>query len=250
MNDFMLDWNSVIAYRNPLDPDDDPNYGVLIKISDYDNSPASKAERMYYRSKCEKKLRRAKSLMMAQSKFEERQLKDPALFRQNLHRSNSSVDLHVGNQTPRMRKRVSFSFINENIMIDVELTNSPRRHCSDPNPNVLRPQRPILRKRSRATSLPLSHMDFDSFAAWRRGSRLSDDVVEYLTVSELKEVQKRHAKKMKLLKKEEKEAARQLKQRNWNLCSAIKNAFLVCFSSKRCMKTSPENSNEINQNQE
>ena len=37
MNDFMLDWNSVIAYRNPLDPDDDPNYGVLIKISDVRN---------------------------------------------------------------------------------------------------------------------------------------------------------------------------------------------------------------------
>ena len=89
----MLDWNSIIAYRNPLDPDDDPNYGVLIKISDvrhvlffknqyilqYDDSSASKAEKMYYRSKCEKKLRRAKSLMMAQNKFEEGKLKGTAI---------------------------------------------------------------------------------------------------------------------------------------------------------------------------
>ncbi|CAJ0584018.1 unnamed protein product, partial [Mesorhabditis spiculigera] len=210
---FLVEWNAIEQAPSIYDKDADPLYGILIRIAELDLSGvprhSSAEERYKIGQKVERQQRRRHSIMLAN-------LRDAGYTAEGLKESSSAPDiLQLCFSSHMDRKRVSFG---------IEAILPPSYHsglASPSSPNA----RPILLKKcidQIDTTLPLSHMDFDTFAAWRRGSKMSIDL---------------QAKK----RKESKSSIPERPEPHHPL-AFVKSALISCFQRRSYCRTRPDQS--------
>ncbi|CAI4224570.1 unnamed protein product [Auanema sp. JU1783] len=137
---------------------------VRFQIEDFKTSIPSNLppnEQRRFERKLEMKLQRQQILFLANSKDS---------FNEPLRRHSSMPCLSSLRNTFAI-KRVSFISKEE-----IALSNERRRAARCSQPDWLYSPKPILVRKPRCASLPLCHMDYDSFNAWRRGSQISDEL--------------------------------------------------------------------------
>ncbi|CAB3400161.1 unnamed protein product [Caenorhabditis bovis] len=176
--------------------------------------------------KLEYRLRRKNSVLMANFREE---FTTPG----GLQRSWSCVELGKTQcRETTSTKRVSFSLRTP--------TNSVENLESLPNPK--KEPRSILRSNTSflGGKDSLTHMDFDTFSAWRRGSKMSDDVVRFQqcsvpTLEEMKRKQKR--------KENDEENHTAISEDDWWIVKVFKLGITSCFNRRSVNPDPPETIN-------
>ncbi|CAJ0933542.1 unnamed protein product, partial [Mesorhabditis belari] len=210
--DFMQNWNSVEPEPSCYDRDADPLYGILIRIAELDLSGvprhSSAEERYKMGQKMERQQKRRHSIMVANMTV-------AGYSDDGIRQSTSAPDI--------LQLYLSAGFHPKRVSFSIEAILPPTYHSGLRTENPPSPSsKPILLRRSMDqidTSLPLTHMDYDMFAAWRRGSRLSIDVQ---------------------LHKYQMESPRKRRGSKGSPFEVVKSALLTCFQRRTYCKTTPQ----------
>ncbi|CAD6193282.1 unnamed protein product [Caenorhabditis auriculariae] len=162
--EFIRKWNSNDLFETGFCTAD--LYGIVITLSEVNYLTKEESTPFEERDKRQRKLshqmKRRNSVILANIREEEFQTASSK-------RWNSSEEIRRGRLESTNSKRVSFSVNAPSVQ---KFSAPPSLHQLD-----LDLPRPILRKPSINGKETLCHMDFDTFVAWRRGSKLSDDVM-------------------------------------------------------------------------
>ncbi|KAF1748459.1 hypothetical protein GCK72_024926 [Caenorhabditis remanei] len=234
---FLRGWNTDREPYLPTDSSSEHLYGIYVSLSDANanDTKMPRSEREKRQRKLQFQLKRRNSVLMANFKEE---LYQPV---GGMRRSWSCVELgKFYCRETTQTKRVSFSVtVPPPAYPDIE--NTAFDLCP---PKIS--ARPILVRRNTTYSGKdnLVHMDFDSFTAWRRGSKMSDDVKMSKKKSTKKEKETNGSVKRKDsdddVKKEEMEHG------DWWIVRVAKMGFESCFRRRRINPSPPSSEEEIN----
>ncbi|CAI2356279.1 unnamed protein product [Caenorhabditis sp. 36 PRJEB53466] len=208
--------------------------GIYMCLSDNNanDTKMPKSEREKRQKKLEFQLKRRNSVLMANYKEE---LSLPG----GMKRSYSCVELgKIYCRETTQTKRVSFS-----VTVPPPAYPDIAKTTYDLCPPKIT-ARPILVRRNTTYSGKdcLVHMDFDSFIAWRRGSKMSDDVEKQKKMSkkekEANALGKTRKSSSDSIKKEETE------NRDWWIVRVMKLGFDSCFQRRRVTPSPPPSTND------
>ncbi|CAL2050752.1 unnamed protein product [Caenorhabditis brenneri] len=224
---FMRGWNSGREPHLSTSSSAEILYGLYLNLSEANanDTRMPRSEREKRQRKLQYQLKRRNSVLMANFKEE---LSQPVAA--SMRRSWSCVELgKIYCRETTQTKRVSFSVtVPPPAYPDIE--NTAYDLCP---PKIS--ARPILVRRNTTYSGKdnLVHMDFDSFIAWRRGSKMSDDVKPTKKQSKKEKDIKTRRKDSDDTKKEEMEHG------DWWIVRIAKMGFESCFRRPRVTPTPP-----------
>uniref|UniRef100_A0A1I7US94 MSP domain-containing protein n=2 Tax=Caenorhabditis tropicalis TaxID=1561998 RepID=A0A1I7US94_9PELO len=232
---FLRSWNLDRDPYLPTDSSSEHLYSLYVSLSDANanDTKMPRSEREKRQRKLQFQLKRRNSVLMANFKEE---LTQPG----GMRRSWSCVELgKVYCRETTQTKRVSFSVtVPPPAYPDIE--NTAYDLCP---PKIS--ARPILVRRNTTYSGKdnLVHMDFDSFIAWRRGSKMSDDVKPSRKQSK-KEKEANPAKR----KDSEDSKKDEMEHGDWWIVRIAKMGFESCFRRPRVNPSPPPSNDEIKMN--
>eukprot|EP00081_Caenorhabditis_elegans_P026593 NP_510148.1 Uncharacterized protein CELE_C34E7.3 [Caenorhabditis elegans] len=232
-----LNTKYIIAIPEPYLPTDlssEHLFGIYVSLSDANanDTKMPKGEREKRQKKLQYQLKRRNSVLMANFKEE---LFQPIAA--GMRRSWSCVELgNISCHETTQTKRVSFSVtVSRPAQQDIEKTTYDL--CP---PKIS--ARPILVRRNTTFSGKdnLVHMDFDSFTAWRRGSKMSDDVEKQRKKSmKEKEKEANGGSRMKIRKDSNSSKKEDMEHGDWWIVRVAKMGFESCFQRRRITPSPP-----------